>query len=106
MKKKRKFSIAKKPVSKRNKLSLILSVVSALIFAACIVVSAIFMGEGGSYVGAIGLAGALFALYACILGIKDLAAHDRSYRKSYVGAILGGVIFIIWLTVFFKGVKL
>jgi hypothetical protein len=106
MKSRRKYLASKKPVSKENKLSLTLAIISAAAFLFCVAASALSGGNGASYIGAVGLASALLALYGCIVGIRELASSDKTYRRSYVGAILGGVVFIIWLAVFLTGIKI
>ena len=105
MKKVRRYSVMKKKVSKESRLSVLLAVISACAFLFCIIVSAFSNGSAPSYTGAIGLASALLALYSCILGIKELSASKNEYKKSYVGAIAGGVVFIVWLAIFLTGVK-
>ena len=105
MKSRRKYSVTKKSLSKDGRMSLILSLVSAAAFLFCITASAVSRGEGASYIGAAGLGAALLALYGCALGIKEFASPDSVYKKPYVGTILSGVVFIIWLAVFLNGVK-
>ena len=105
MKKSRRYSVMKKSVSKRSRLSIWMAAVSACAFLFCIIVSALSEGRGTSYIGAVGLGSALLALYGCVLGIKELSSAENSYKKSYAGAIAGGVVFIIWLAIFLTGVK-
>lgn len=105
MKNRRRYSVARKPVSKDSRFSVILASVSAAALLFCIIASALSGGSGALYIGAVALASALLALYGCIVGIKELAAAKKEYKRSYVGAIFGGVIFVLWLAVFFTGVK-
>lgn len=105
MKNRRRYSVANRPVSKDSRLSVILASVSAGALLFCIIASALAGGSGASYIGAVALASALLALYGCVLGIKELAAQKKEYKKSYVGAIFGGVVFVLWLAIFLTGVK-
>lgn len=105
MQRRHKFSSSRKPVLNESKWSIALAVVSAAAFLFCIIVSAVAGGSGASYIGAVGLASALLALYGCVLGIQGLSKAKTEYKRSYTGAILCGVIFVIWLAVFLSGIK-
>ncbi len=105
MRRRRKYSVTKKTLSKDGKISLILGVVSVAAFVFCICASALSRGEGASYIGAIGIGASLVALYGCVLGIKEFASQDTAHGKPFVGTILSGVIFIVWLAIFLSGIK-
>lgn len=106
MKSRRRYSVLEKPLSKKSKLSLALAGISAAAFLFCIIVSAIFAGDAATFIGAVALAAMLLALYGCYLGIRELAEPKSEFRKSYLGAIVSGVMFIVWMTVFLTGVKM
>ena len=103
--KKRRYPAKYKPMSKENKLSVILSLASLAAFLFCMIMSAAMKGEAPSFIGGIGLASALLALYGCLLGIRELALAKIAYKKTYAGAIFGGVVFLIWLALFLTGIK-
>ena len=104
MKNGRRYFDVKKS-SKRGKRSVMLAAVSAAGFVFCTIISSLAGGEGASYIGAVGLGCTLLALYGCILGVKELAADEKTHKKPYVGTIASGVMFIIWMTIFFTGIK-
>ncbi len=70
------------------------------------ILAAFFLGgKGGMILGAAGLAGALFALYAFVIGMIALARRESRYRLCVVSAIVSGLMMIIWLTVFLNGLR-
>ena len=54
---------------------------------------------------AVGLVGALFALFAFIIGMIALAKRESRYRLCVAAAIISGLMMIIWLTVFLNGIR-
>lgn len=105
MKNNYKFSVIDKKEKKEGRLSVILSLISAAAFAFCIIAATVQKGQGAAYIGAIGLAAALFALYGCVLSLRRLFERKKGSKLLYLGAILGGVLFILWMAVFLSGVK-
>ena len=89
----------------RANASLIFSGLSLAILLIMIFVAAVLEGQGGPVMGAAGLVGALFALYAFIIGMIALAKRESRYRLCVVAAITSGLMMIIWLTVFLNGVR-
>ena len=100
----------------RANASLVFSGLSLGILLITILIAAILEGKGGMVLGvgdsgmttpglgAAGLTGALFALYAFIIGMLALARRESRYRLCVVAAITSGLMMIIWLTVFLNGI--
>ncbi len=105
MKKNHRFSVVNKKETKQDKLSIVLAVVSASALLFCIIASVAFGGKGGTFLGAVGLAAALLALYGCVLSFRTLYQKRRGSRLLYVSAVLNGVLFILWMAVFLSGLK-
>lgn len=89
----------------RANASIIFSGISLAILLISILIASIMEGQGGMVLGAAGLAGALFALYAFIIGMLALARRESRYRLCVAAAIISGLMMIIWLTVFLNGVR-
>ena len=89
----------------RANASLIFSGLSLAILLIMIFVAFVMEGQGGLVLGAAVLVGALFALYAFIIGMIALAKRESRYRLCVVAAITSGLMMIIWLTVFLNGVR-
>ena len=89
----------------RANASIIFSGISLAILLISILIASIMEGQGGMVLGAAGLAGALFALYAFIIGMLALARIESRYRLCVAAAIISGLMMIIWLTVFLNGVR-
>ena len=69
MAKKRMYSFAEKKHSQRGLVSTILGGLSLVIFGALAYLAYYLDGEGGAYMGTIGLTGAVFSLMGLILGL-------------------------------------
>lgn len=105
MKKKYKFSIKKKEHSGENILSLVTEGISAAAFFFTAFASAFKGGEAESYIGAIGFGAAMLALFAAVLSMKELNQKKNRSKMTFAGAILGGVLFLLWIAVFLLGIK-
>ena len=89
----------------RANASLVFSGLSLAVLLITILVASVLEGKGGQVLGAAGLVGALFALYAFIIGMRALARRESRYRLCVTAAITSGLMMIIWLTVFLNGVR-
>ena len=89
----------------RANASLVFSGLSLAILLILILVAFILEGKGGLVLGAVGLVGALFALYAFIIGMIALARRESRYRLCVTATITSGLMMIIWLTVFLNGIR-
>jgi len=89
----------------RANASIVFSGLSLGILLITILVASVLEGKGGLVLGAAGLVGALFALYAFIIGMLALARRESRYRLCVAASIISGLMMIIWLTVFLNGLR-
>lgn len=100
-----KFRFISKPSAKGGKLSVVLSAASAAFMVAAIIISSVKGGEAGTVTGGIGFCGTLLAAVAFVLGIRGLGEKNVSHKLSFIGSVAGGLAAILWLAVFFVGIK-
>ncbi len=101
----RKFRFITKPKASGGKESIALAVVSVVIMAAAVLVSAFMGGEGSVILGALGLCAIGFAIYGFILGLKGLNEKKVDHKLSFIGTLGSGLAGILWLAIFFLGIK-
>ena len=105
MAKKYKYSFTSGNGANEGLEALVLSGVSFAAFLVLIIISFALSGEGGAVLGAVGLVAMLLAMYGCYLGLKGLSARRSRPRFAAIGTISAGVVSILWLALFFVGVK-
>ncbi len=104
MAKRRMYSFAEKKHSQRGLVSSILGGISLIIFVVLAYLAYYLDGEGGAWMGAIGLTGAVFALMGLILGLVSFGEHDILYLFPKLGSILNGCVLAVWIFVILIGV--
>lgn len=100
-----RFRFISKPTAKGGKASIILAVVSGVIMLASVIVSFLLEGNGDTLLGAFGFCAIALAFYGFILGLRGLNEKKVSHRLSFIGTVASGLAVILWLAVFFVGVK-
>lgn len=105
MAKRYKYSFTKKEEAQEGRASVIMAAVSFGLFLILSLVSFACGGKGGTVVGAGGLFAMLLALYGCYTGCKSFGKQRRVPKRSVIGALASGVMFILWLALFLVGVK-
>ena len=98
------YSFAEKKHSKRGITASVLGGVSFLIFCVLAYLSFYFRGQGGQYLGAIGLTAMIMSFAGLILGFLSLTEKNSISFFPKLGAILNGVIFLGWVEIFLIGV--
>lgn len=104
MARKRMYSFAEKRHSQRGLVSTILGGISLVIFVVLAYLAYYLDGQGGAYMGAIGLTGAVFSLMGVILGLISFGEQDTLFLFSKIGSILSGCMMAIWIFVILIGV--
>jgi len=104
MAKKYTYSFAMKRQSEQGITSSILAGISILLFLIAAILSFVFQGEGGLYLGAMGLCAMCISIYGFGIGLKSFSKENRIYTFSKIGAIANGVLMIGWLGLFLTGV--
>ena len=100
-----KFRFVSKPTAKDGKASIIIAVLSAAVMLAAIMISFANGGQAEVVIGAMGLCAIGLAIYSFLLGIFGLNEKNVDHKLSFIGTIAGGLAAILYLAVFFVGVK-
>lgn len=104
MAKKKMYSFAEKKHSQRGFVATIMGVISLIVFLVLAYIAYYMNGQGGAYLGGIGLTGVLFALTGLILGLLSFRESNTIYFFSKLGAILNGCVLAIWILVILSGI--
>lgn len=104
MKKRYKYSFTRKRETDGGFASMIFAAISLFLFLLSAVLSFIWQGNAGTWVGVLGLMAALFAAAGFWTGVHSFQERDRNYRFSALGAMANGVFFVGWLALFLIGV--
>lgn len=104
MKKRFKYSFTRKRETDGGFASMIFAGISLFLFLLSAVLSFIWQGDAGTWVGVLGLMAAMFAAAGFWIGIRSFKERDRNYRFSALGAMANGVFFVGWLALFLIGV--
>ena len=102
---KRRYTFSEKRVSKGGRTAFHLAVISLICFLAVILISLIFKGNAGPFVGAISLSAAMLSVYGFYTGMKSFAETDVSPAFSIIGSISSGVVMVAWLTLLLLGFR-
>ena len=92
MAKKRMYSFAKEKHSGKGILSTILGTLSLVIFAVLAWLAYYLDGQGGVYLGSIGLLGMVFAVSSVVFGLMGFGENNVRYLFPKIGSILGGIM--------------
>ena len=105
MAKKRMYSFAKEKHSGKGILSTILGTLSLVIFAVLAWLAYYLDGQGGVYLGSIGLLGMVFAVSSVVFGLMGFGENNVRYLFPKIGSILGGIMVALWVFVVLMGFK-
>ncbi|MBQ0059882.1 MAG: hypothetical protein KBS83_08060 [Lachnospiraceae bacterium] len=104
MAKKEVYRFTKKEQSKGGKEALILAAVSAGLLLIAVLVSIVFGGQAGVYVGGLAFIGFMLTIYGLVTGIRSVQ-EDNSAKLPVAGTLACGVILAIFLVMFFAGIR-
>lgn len=104
MKRRFKYAFTRKKETDGGFSSMIFAGISLCLFLLSAVLSFIWQGNAGTWVGVLGLMAALFAAVGFWIGIRSFKERDRNYRFSALGSMANGVFFVGWLALFLIGV--
>lgn len=104
MAKRFRYTSVLQPEAQGGAASIVMAVISIVLFVAGVVCSYLFGGSGGEYLGAIGLAAMLLSICGFFIGLRSFSEKDRSHRYSTIGAMANGIISVGWLALFLIGV--
>ena len=103
MAKRYRYAFVKKRESRRGKISVVLAIISVLLFIAAMAVD-IWEVPVPHLVGGLCLLGALLSLYGFFAGILSFSEKNRGNTTGIIGSISCGIIVIIWLGLYLTGV--
>lgn len=86
-------------------MSIALAIVSGAVMLASILISFFMAGKGDTILGALGLGAIALAFYGFILGLQGLNQKKVDHRFSFIGTVASGLAVILWLAIFFVGMK-
>lgn len=61
-------------------------------------------GQGGVYLGSIGLLGMVFAVSSVVFGLMGFGENNVRYLFPKIGSILGGIMVALWVFVVLIGI--
>ncbi len=105
MAKRYRYSFAQQKQAEGGVYSLVLAVVSFILFLAAVAVS-FFLQEyviSQALIGGISVCAMLLALYGFIMGMVSFSAKDRIHSLCTAGAIANGLIMVGWLGLYLLG---
>lgn len=105
MARRKMYTFSEKRHSRQGIVSTVLGGLSLLIFVVLVYVSWWFYGEGGIYLGSIGILGILFAVSGLIKGLGSFREKHIMHTFSKAGSIISSVAFVIWIFVILLGVS-
>lgn len=68
-------------------------------------VSFAFEGNGGTFLGAMGMFSFLLSAYGFYLGIKSFSERHVNHRYSIIGSLASGILAVLWLALFLVGIS-
>lgn len=105
MRKKFKYSFARKDETEGGFTSVLYAGISFGLFLIAALLSFAWSGNAGSWIGAFGVMAMLFSFFGFLAGIKSFKERDKNYRYSVIGAMANGVFLVGWLALFLIGIK-
>lgn len=84
-------------------ISTILGCISLAAFVALVTVSCLLKGNGGLYIGSIGISGMIMSVAGLVFAIKGFGERECYYLFSRIGSTLNIAIILIWVAVYIFG---
>ena len=104
MRRRYKYAFTKKGETEGGFASAIFAGISLFLFLVSAVLSFVWEGKAGSWIGVLGFMAILFAVCGFFIGMKSFQEKEKNYRLSVLGALGNGVLFVGWLALFLIGV--
>lgn len=105
MAKRKMYSFEETRHSQRGITSTVLGIVALLVFLILIYVAAYYEGNGGAYLGSIGIAAMILTIYGLVCGLRSFQEKNKIYTFSKIGSILNGVLIAGWIGLILLGVE-
>lgn len=104
MVKKSVYKFTDKKHARGGLVSTVLGCISLVIFLALVYVSFRYEGNGGIYIGSIGLTGLILSIMGLIFGIMGFKEEDSYSLFSKIGSIINTLIILIWACIYLVGI--
>lgn len=104
MVKKTNYKFTNKKHAKGGTISTFLACISLVIFFALIYVSYLNKGNGGIYIGSIGLTAFIISIIGLVFGIMGFKEEDVYYLFCKIGSFLNMLMMLIWACIFLVGI--
>ena len=102
----KRYRFLKKTVPREGKIAAGLAGSSAFLLALTSFISFLRGGNGGPPVGALGLMALMLAGYGFHVGLTALQNHEgASSRVTILGTLAAGIMTVVWLGLFFVGLR-
>ena len=105
MAKRFKYTSRIKPEAKGGMAALLMAALSIFLLLIAVIISYVFLGQGGDLLGAIGLVGLLLSVVGFFIGIKSFAEKEKSHRYSTIASMANGIIAVVWLALYLVGIR-
>lgn len=102
-KRRRKAKFGNRKHAIRGILSTVMGSFSLIIFCILIIVSYKMKGNGGIYLGTIGIAALFINMLGIITGINSFKERERNYLYSKIGLGVNIILLIIWGIIYSLG---
>ncbi|QOV18039.1 hypothetical protein INP51_08200 [Blautia liquoris] len=103
--KKYKYSLEPDIKSKKGWESIVAAGISLALLLAGAVISLVMKGNGGTFLGAMGLFSFLLSAYGFYLGIQSFSEKNVNHRYSTIGSMASGILAVLWLALFLTGIS-
>lgn len=105
MAKRKMYTFSENRHSRQGITSTVLGGLSLLFFVVLTYISWWCYGEGGAYLGSLGLVGIVFAICGLVKGLLSFREKHIIYTFSKAGSILSSVALVVWIFVVLLGVS-
>ena len=99
MAKRKMYSFEERRHSQMGITSTVLGIVAVIIILALIYVAAYYKGNGGAYLGSIGIT----AIVIC--GLRSFKEKNKIYTFSKIGSLLNGILIAGWIGLILFGME-
>lgn len=102
-KKRRNVKFGNRKHSTRGILSTVMAAFSIILLCVLVIVSYKMRGNGGIYLGSVGIAAFLLNLVGVSTAIKSFKEKEREYLFSKIGIIINFIMVLSWAGIYILG---
>ena len=104
MAKRKTYSFEEKKHSQKGITSTVVGLLAFVIFVVLILISCYYNGNGGTYLGSIGITVMVLTIYGLICGLLSFQERNKIYTFSKIGSILNGILIAGWIGLILLGI--